>query len=109
MRVGLGGRGWDDWRQSVIAPDFHDVGDQFGLLIKIFPRRFATIVRIMLERHEGEILKAVVRSHIVEKPTQPRGTTLRIGPGLDVFSDSLKIGAPQFEACVNAMKSFCEL
>ena len=71
MRVGFGIEQRNACRQSVVAPDLHNVGNQFRLLIQVFPRRFAPIVGIVFERHEGEILQPIMRFEVLEKSSEP--------------------------------------
>src|SRR5579864_749218 len=105
VRIGFGVKQRHSRRQTVIPPHLQNVRDQFRLLIQVLPRRFASVVRIMLERHKRQILQSIVGSQIVEKSPQPRGTALCIGPRLDVFCDALKRRTPEFETRVHMMKS----
>src|SRR5215472_12516109 len=58
-------------RQAIIAPNLHDVGDQCRLLIQVLPGSFASVIRIMLERHEGKILNPSVRLQVIKESPKP--------------------------------------
>ena len=76
-------------RNSVLMPNFHDVAHQLGLVIEHAPRRFARIVRVMLERKERKIVHAPVLLQVIDKARGPRNVALRVGPDFDVFVHSL--------------------
>src|SRR5579859_136300 len=109
VRVSLGIKQRNARRQSVITPDLHDVGDQFRFLINVLPRGIASIVGIMLERHERKVLKPVVIVKVCKEASKPRRAAMSIGPRLDVFGDALKRRPSQLERRVDTMKSGCEL
>ena len=57
--------------QSVIPPDLHDVRDLFGFLILVLPRGLTSFIGILFERHERQVLQAIVGLQIIEKTTEP--------------------------------------
>src|SRR5436305_8655937 len=63
----------------------------------------------MFERHERQVLQAIVGLQIIEKTTKPRSAPLRIGPGSDVFGDSLKRWSSELEPRIDTVKSGGEL
>src|ERR1051326_8533275 len=91
--------------QAVIAPDLHNVGNELGLLIKVLPRRFATIVGIMFEGHEGQILHASMSFQVSEEATEPGRPPLCIGPHLDVLSHAFENRSAELEIWIDAMRS----
>src|SRR2546428_10150154 len=88
--VGFGIEQGNPGRQPVVTPDLHDVCDQLRFLIKVLPWCLASVVGIVLEGHEGEILKTFMSSQIVEEAPEPGSPASRIGPDLDVLGDSFK-------------------
>src|SRR6202165_2921700 len=102
--VGFGIEQGHPGRQPVIAPDLHDVSDQLRFLIKVLPWCLASVVRIVLERHEGEILKTFMSPQIVEEAPEPGSPASRIGPHLDVLGDSFKDRSAQFEIRIDTVE-----
>src|SRR5438477_2650650 len=80
----------DGRRHAVVTPDLHDVADALRFFVKRTPRDLARLKWIMLERHERQVGQAIVSFQIIDKSSQPRSTSLRIRPDLDVFVHSLK-------------------
>src|SRR5579872_4125099 len=96
-------------RQAVIAPDLHNVGNEFGLLIKVFPRSFATIVGIVFEGHERQILDASMSFQVIEETPEPGRPSLRIGPHLNVLSHAFEDRSAELEIWIDAMQRSCKL
>src|SRR5260370_11439356 len=58
---------------AIFMPHLNDVAHEVGLVIKNAPRRFSGIVRIVLERKEGEVFHAVLPPKISEKARRAGG------------------------------------
>src|SRR3954453_15274201 len=100
MSIRLGIEERNTGREPVVTPDLHNVGNQPRLLIQVFPRRFASVIRVVLKRHERKILQTIVAFEIVKKSAKPRRAASRISPCFYVFCDSLKKRSSQPEAGV---------
>src|SRR3954463_7469838 len=100
MSIRLGIEERNTGREPVVTPDLHNVGNQPRLLIQVFPRRFASVIRIVLKRHERKVLQAVVGFEVVKESSKPRRAASRISPCFYVFRDSLKRWSSQPEAGV---------
>src|SRR5215469_441790 len=71
MRVGFCIKQRNSGWQAVVAPYFHDVSDKIRLLVEVIPRRFATIVWIVLKGHKRQVLQVAMGFQVVEKPAKP--------------------------------------
>src|SRR5438477_3150639 len=100
MSIRLGIEERNTGREPVVTPDLHNVGDQPRLLIQVFPRRFASVIRIVLKRHERKILQAIVGFEIVKESSKPRRAASHISPCFYIFCDSLKRRSSQPETGV---------
>ncbi len=94
---------------AVLAPDFHDAGDELGFVVEIAPLNFAWLVGIVFEGEEGELVECVVGLQIVDEASRPGGLAGSVGPGFDVLVDAGEDGAAEFEFGIDAMDGGGEL
>ena len=94
---------------AVFAPDFHDAGDELGLVVEIAPLNFAGLEGIVFEREEGEFVDGVVGFQIVDEAAGPGSLAGSVGPGFDVFVDAGEDGAAEFEFGIDAVQGLGEL
>ena len=49
----------------------------------------------MFKRNKGEILNMMVRLYVIQEPSEPGGTVLRVRPNRDILIDALEYGPAQ--------------
>ena len=102
--VDLGDEHRHVFRQAVVAEDLHDVRDELRLVVEVVPRDLARVVRVMLERQEGELREPSSVLEVAEKAPEPRRFALGVGPRADVLVLARERGAPELQRRVDAVE-----